>query len=145
MIRTSTHAQRGYYLIGLLIVLVILFILYGNQLLPDKTTGKSQATYSIDKAKDSSCLLNRTTMNTQLTTWAMSHPGQKPTIETLQQSGISIPICPAHGVYSFGDDGTIYCSVHYPMPTPAGAVPGAGMIPSAVQTPPLTPEPTVGE
>ena len=132
MIRSSNKhlRERGFYIIGLLIVLAIIFILYGKQLLPDKQ-GPGALTY-IDRSKGSACMVNRTTLGTTIAAWQISHPGQKPTIEAMAGSGSSVPNCPQGGTYSIGDDGTVYCSKHFPPPAAEPTPPAApGMLPAS--------------
>ncbi|MBN1868228.1 hypothetical protein JW916_13160 [Candidatus Sumerlaeota bacterium] len=123
--RSSPGAsRRGFYLIGLLIVIAILFILYGKELLPDKTTGKSTQDMALERSKGAACTANRQALSVQITAWSLNHSGETATVERLRQDGVNVPPCPEGGVLSIGADGhTIYCSIHDPAP---GDAPPAG-------------------
>lgn len=109
------QGQRGFYLIGLLMVLVIMLILAGNQV------GKKAQNVKrpISKSKEAACSLNRSAFLTNVRMWSMSHMGEKPTRENLERDGVQIPGCPEGGNWTLSQDGqTVYCSIHAPAPTP---------------------------
>lgn len=117
-------SRRGFYLIGLLIVLAIIAILSYKQMAGE--TGVNQAVMYTDRSRDVACSTNRTLIAQHAAIWRTSHMGETPTMELLLKSNISIPICPKNGAYSMSPDGqTVYCSVHAPAPTPT-PVAGAG-------------------
>jgi len=112
------RGQRGFYLLGLLLVLAIIFIVYGDRLFPDRNTGVSQYQDQVDRSKSAACSVNRDSAAAMIAMWVASHPGEEPTVEKLRQSGTSIPACPEGGVLSIGPDRRLYCSKHEPPPLP---------------------------
>lgn len=105
--------QRGFFLIGLLIVLAIIAILSYKQMGP---SGENVKMYT-GRAKDVACQLNRSTFVTTLAVWRQSHSGEPMTLENIRASGTTVPTCPNGGVWSLSADGNeIYCSIHNPAP-----------------------------
>lgn len=105
--------QRGFFLIGLLIVLAIIAILSYKQM---GAGGENVKMYT-GRAKDVACDLNRSTFVTTLMVWRQSHPSEPMTIEAIRKSGTAVPGCPEGGVWSLSaDGGEIYCSIHHPAP-----------------------------
>ena len=105
--------QRGFFLIGLLIVLAIIAILTYRQM---GDRGENVKMYT-DRARDVACKVNRTTFVTTLMVWRQSHPNEPMTIENIRKSGTAVPGCPEGGVWSLSaDGGEIYCSIHNPAP-----------------------------
>jgi competence protein ComGC len=105
--------QRGFFLIGLLIVLAIIAILTYKQMGP---SGENVKLYT-GRAKDVACKANRSTFVMTLAMWGQSHPGEPMTIENIRKSGTAVPGCPEGGVWSVSADGNeIYCSIHNPAP-----------------------------
>lgn len=120
------NTQRGYTIISLLLALVIILILVGNYMGPDKEKQKTWAQTNIDRSKDVTCAANRTQITTQLSMFQINHPGKNVTIESMQAANYSIPTCPSGGKYSIGDKNEIYCSIHAPDPNaPPPATPTA--------------------
>ena len=117
---SPTTRRRGFYLIGVLIVLAIILVLYGKQLAGDKSEGISSAQTKIDRSKEVACSVNRQMIVTGMTAWQISHPGEQPTIEGLRSAGVTVPNCPQGGTYSIGPKGDVWCSIHNP---PPGATP----------------------
>lgn len=109
---TRQMKNKGFYLIGLLIALLIIMILAGYQLGGDKKENIPPAKTQIDRGKSAACMANRRTLETQIQMWMIQHPGETPTKEKLEQARISIPRCPAGGTYSITPDGKVVCSVH---------------------------------
>ncbi len=110
-------AKRGFLLIGMILALVIIFILVGYQLGPDKS-GVSQAKRTLDRGKGTACMMNRNTIRTNLASWRIMHANEKPTMAKLDKSGMSTR-CPEGGDYSFSPDlKNIFCSKHAPNPRP---------------------------
>ncbi len=135
MIRILPPPTRGFTLIALLVVLVIIAILSYTQLV-DKD-GALRSKQSTDRAKAAACATNRTVLRSQLAVWAMSNPGKPVTLEALKASGVQVPGCPLGGEWTLAPDhSTIYCSVCAPAPETAPQVPGA---PAAPGIPPLPP------
>lgn len=124
MIYRHKH-NKGFYLIGLLIALMIIMILTGKFMTGDEKSGTEGAIHSLDKSKAAACSANRMSLQTQLQMWSISHPGEEITLEKLRAANYSIPKCPAGGEYSISKQGYIHCSIHDPdpsatTPTPAG-------------------------
>lgn len=132
------RSRRGFYLIGLLIVLAIIAILYGVNLTGTDQSGQISSEVAIDRSEVAACQANRATMRTSIMAWAASHPGTPVTLENMRRSGVALPSCPSGGEYSLGPDArTIYCSVHDPAPGAAEAETS----PNASPSPPPTPTP----
>ncbi len=106
--------RRGFYMIGVLIVVVIILILTWNQLGPDPTTGVTTAQRQIDKSEVAACTANRQTLRTHIATWKINHMGEDLTVQNMQESGVVIPKCPAGGEITIDADGNVYCSKHAP-------------------------------
>ena len=115
----SNRSEKGYAgLIGILIVLVIMMFLTLQYF--EKGPGGTPSVYtgSINKSHEAECRMNRATLKTNVAAWSIAHAGEPITAEKLQFNGVVIPKCRDGGTYTFGPDGTIYCSVHDPVPTP---------------------------
>ena len=115
--------NKGFYLIGLLIALLIIMILTGKFMTGDEKSGTGGAINALDKSKAAACSANRMQLQTQLQMWAVSHPGEEATLENLRAANYSIPRCPAGGEYTITGQGQVNCSIHDPAPptpTPAG-------------------------
>lgn len=116
---TQRNSQRGFYLIGLLLVLLIIIVLMLKGPFGPGSDTKSQVTtaqMSLNRANTSVCASNRLTLQTNLINWRMTHLGETPTIEKIRQSGINISSCPHRGAYLLGPDGAVYCTEHNPPP-----------------------------
>jgi hypothetical protein len=123
------HSRRGFYLIGLLIVIAILLILGYEQM--GGSDGQGGSKFAIDRSKDTACMANRSVFASTLTTWRITHQGEAVTLEAIAKT-TSVPTCPMGGKYSLSADGsTLYCSIHFPDPA---AVPSP--------TPAVAPKPT---
>ena len=109
---TKQMKNKGFYLIGLLIALVIIMILVGYQMGGNKKENLPPAKTQIDRGKAAACTANRRALETQIQMWMIQHPGETPTIEKLKQARISIPRCPAGGTYSITPEGKVVCSIH---------------------------------
>jgi len=107
----SPHPRRGFTFIGLLIVLVIIMILVGNQM--GGTNGNpSLQKITVDRSKNAACLANRTTIVTQFNMWAIDNPGRVPTVKDLEDGRINVPRCPEGGEYTILQNGGIHCTKH---------------------------------
>ncbi|NQU43152.1 hypothetical protein HQ520_07690 [bacterium] len=118
MLIRDNSSRRGFYLIGLLIVLAIIAILTYKQLAPEEKANQvNMATMSINRSKNTACNVNRNLVQNQISMWEINHLGEKPTLDKLQQGTSSVPSCPEGGQYTIGADGrTVYCSIHNPPP-----------------------------
>jgi competence protein ComGC len=128
--KKSLHSQRGFYLIGLLIVLAIIGMLMYKELGPDEK-GVSQAIATIDRSKVAACTVNRSTFHTQIIAWMAMHREEPMTMENLNKAGVTPPACPEGGKLSFDANGDVYCSVHAPENAPdSGGAPADPGMPS---------------
>jgi len=111
--------RRGYYLIGLLIVLAIIAYLTYRQLKPEEKAAQvTQAQVYIDRSRDTLCESNRLAIGQNLTMWRVDHPTETLSLDGMRQANFSIPTCPKGGVYTISPDGSqVYCSVHFPAPS----------------------------
>ncbi|HBF33304.1 TPA: hypothetical protein DDW35_01945 [Candidatus Sumerlaeota bacterium] len=109
------HSRRGFYLIGLLIVIAIILTLGYSQMHGVGGSGGEQ--FAIDRSKETACTVNRSTLVSSLAIWRTTHSNEPFTLESVAKTGTNIPTCPAGGKYSLSADGaTIYCSIHNPDP-----------------------------
>ena len=120
MIRHPLHRpgqpQAGYYLIGLLIVIVIILILMkSGPLEQDPVTGVTQYETTLDRTDTAVCATNRKTIEGDVISWQIVNSGQKPNMEIVKRK-FNLPPCPGGGVYTLGEDGSVYCTVHNPPP-----------------------------
>lgn len=135
MPKIPSSSQRGFYIIGLLIVLAIIFFLVGRQMGGPTEQAQQVVTAQsrIDRSEEITCGANRQSFSQNITMWQINHGGEKATLEKLQRDRVAIPRCPGGGEYSIGPDGkTIYCSLHAPPPGTAAPNPAG---PAAQQTP----------
>lgn len=109
--------SRGFTFIGILLALVIIMILGGQYFKRDDVTQKMYAETQLDKSRNVACSVNRQTFSAHVTSWTISHSGEKITVEKLRRDKINIPRCPDHVDYEIGSNGEVYCPNHYPAPT----------------------------
>jgi Tfp pilus assembly protein PilE len=138
--RMRRNPERGFYLIGLLMVVVIIMILSGRNFQSASGSGQGSAADSaaslftdplaigagqvqmgnarIDGTKALSCDTNRSQFATDLTMLAMSHSGQLP-----QPSVVSNRLghfgCPTTGKFQYDDGSHVFCTEHAPAPPSA--------------------------
>jgi prepilin-type N-terminal cleavage/methylation domain-containing protein len=114
------HAHRGFGLIEIMVVVVILMIMVGGYShFGGFGDGVDQGTaqMAMDRANDTACQMSRAAAAGNVEMWLVSHPGQTPTTASLRESGISMR-CPhsrSGGTYVY-IDGEVYCTDHYPPP-----------------------------
>lgn len=106
--------MRGFVLIELMLVLVVIAILAGGYFARNRAAGDQSSTYqmSINRSNNAACLANRTVLKTSIEMYRMSNPNQPVDTEHMQKAGFSVPSCPQGGVYGFQADGTITCTKH---------------------------------
>jgi prepilin-type N-terminal cleavage/methylation domain-containing protein len=143
-VRSQQDSPKGFTLIALLVVLVIIALLSYNQLV-DKD-GAVRSKQSTDRAKTAACATNRTVLRSQIAIWAMSNTGKPVTLEAMKASGVQVPGCPLGGEWSISPDGnTIYCSICDPQPaaeaTKQSVPPAANGAPGLPQMPRIPSQP----
>jgi hypothetical protein len=107
--------ERGFYLIGLLMALAIVFILVGKQYYGTSNINSvPQAQYQIQKSTDTVCLTNRGAVRTDVTT-LLAMNGTMPS-ETELANRLYGKLCPEGGAYQIDDRGNVYCELHAPAP-----------------------------
>ena len=104
--------NKGFYLIGLLIALMIIMILTGKYMGGDKSTNTPPVTTNIDRSKKAACSANRLQLQTSIQMWSVTHPGETPTLEKLREARYTVPTCPSGGEYTIGESDQVTCSVH---------------------------------
>lgn len=133
------RTQRGFYLIGLLLTLVIILILAGGQwnsqmgstpaeinavnnaadavadIDPDATTNVKSAVNTIDRARGKACEAQRATLAGELNMAQMGAGGGVPDRFDVRPRVQHIQ-CPDRGTFSYDDSIKIYCSIHNPPP-----------------------------
>jgi len=100
--------QAGFSMIGILLVLVIIFLLAGyfftggeekaglGDYLESEKQAASAYQHSMGRAKSAARGENLRTLQATIDMWALSHPGERCTIEKLQADGrYTIPQAPA--------------------------------------------------
>ena len=113
--------RRGFYLIGMLIALAIIFILMGRgyffkEASPMKGVEQAmQAEAYIDRSQVSACLANRNTLKAELTTMSINNGGPLPGIHAMRAK-LGPKICPDKGTLQLDDRGNVYCTLHEPAP-----------------------------
>lgn len=111
-----SHRRHGFYIIGLLIVIVIIMVvMLKGPFSSDPVTQVTQYEQSTNRAEEAACSMNRMSIGTDLTNWRIMNPGQAINMDIIRRS-LRIPNCPGGGAYLIDKDGTIYCSVHTPPP-----------------------------
>lgn len=134
--RGLRRRDRGFYLIGLLLALVIIMILAGRNYQSASGTGQGsgggvtslltdpiQAQVTevqvgnnrIDNTRDFACDTNRTQLGTELTMLSMSGGGVLPDPAFVSQK-LNYIHCTGKGRLQYDDDGKTYCTEHAPAP-----------------------------
>ena len=110
-----TQGRRGFYMIGLLMVLAIILILTGEGYFKKNAQGITQAQLYTDRSRDSACAINRNQLKTKISMDIVNNMGQVPSKYTLQAKYANNSTkCPGEGVFSVDGQGAIYCSEHAP-------------------------------
>ncbi len=124
---SSQSSHKGYALVILLVVLVIIGILTSTQMGGDSKseTEPQNIITNLDKSRATSCAANRSVLKQTMTMWSINNGGARPTIEKLEEArSVNVPKCPSGGKYIIGPEGReIYCTEHAPPPF---AVEGTG-------------------
>lgn len=124
------NGQRGFYLIGLMIVAVIIMILTYQQVGPGglDLAGRTGQTH-IQRAELVVCKTDRNVLKTQIQMWQINHQGEKMTMEKVQ----GYLRCSQGGKWTFNKDATyVFCSKCEPdpnMPPPPTPTPISGTSP----------------
>ena len=120
--RNFRHSFPSYHRLGyggviilLVVVVIIMIVLLSGPLSKDSKTKVTQAQLYTDRSADSACLMNRTGLKTQIVQFQTMNPGIPLSTELLRKK-INFPQCPRGGIYMVGQDGTIYCTKHFPPP-----------------------------
>lgn len=133
--RITANSERGFYLIGLLMVVAIIMILAGRNYQSASGSGQGSAADSaasllldplaaganevqmgnarIDGTKALSCDTNRSQLATDLTMLAMSDGGQLPPASVVSQKLGHIR-CPTGGKLQYDSGSRVYCTEHAP-------------------------------
>ena len=113
----TNEANYGFSVIMLLVVVVIIMVvLLVGPFKNDPVTGVNQAVNQIDRSADAACSINRDTIKTYVTNYQLYNPGPAPTLGLLKKINSGMPECPRGGIYLIGQDGTVYCTKHFPPP-----------------------------
>lgn len=135
--RPFQRTDRGFYLIGLLMVVVIIMILAGRNYRSASGTGSGSTADSaasllldplaagasqvqdgnnrIDQAKALTCSTNRTQAATELTMLSAANMGELPTPEVVHSKAGHIG-CPEGGKLQYDGMSRVYCTRHAPAP-----------------------------
>ncbi|HOE97630.1 MAG TPA: hypothetical protein PLS90_13910 [Candidatus Sumerlaeota bacterium] len=151
-----SYSRRGFYIIGILIVVAIILILvFKGSMAPDPVTQVSSGITYIDRSQEVACSTNRNAIRTDLQHYQINNPGAPITPDVIRKANSAT--CPDGGIYLMAQDGHIFCTLHDPPPpeqmqqlmriseekpvaTPVGTPdPYAGATPQA--TPMGTPDP----
>lgn len=105
---------RGFVLLELLVVLIVVAVLAGSYFGRGGPKGDSQSTYerSMSKSSDAACLANRNALRTSIEMFKMNYPQNPVTTENMQKAGYSVATCPEGGSYGFTKESTLICSKH---------------------------------
>lgn len=154
--RASQHCRGASALALLIVVAIILFLSFGyfggEDAPKDKVQEVKQGIRDIEKARVVTCETNRVAIKTNVTMWQINNSGSKMTPEVYSQ--LNLPRCPGDGIYFINDQGTVYCTDHFPpsaaemqsllqltLPAPAAAPPPAMGTPLPQQPLPAQPLP----
>jgi prepilin-type N-terminal cleavage/methylation domain-containing protein len=123
----SSQCRRGFALIEIMAVLLILMILVGGYSHFGgfgESVDKGTATSTMDRANDTACRASRAAVAGNIEMWEMSHVGQAATSVSLAEANISMR-CPHSrtGASYVLVRGTVYCTEHYPPPASRPATP----------------------
>ena len=104
--------QSGFSFVSILLAMLIAAALYfGYFHFQNAGSDRAKGIAAIDAARAVACRSNRQNIERAIALWAVSHPGENPSIAALQADGIRIPTCPEGGRYDIvGQD--VRCSVH---------------------------------
>lgn len=107
--------RRGFYMIGLLLALAIIFILAGNQYFGAGNANQTpQAMMYIERSTGTACTSNRNIARTDVAAM-LALDGALPSEEQLVIKLYS-KLCPDRAAYQIDEFGGIYCETHAPAP-----------------------------
>lgn len=107
--------RRGFYMIGLLLALVIIFILAGNQYYGSSNLNQvPQAQLYIQRSTDTLCTTNRLAIRTDIA-GMLALDGVLPTEEQLAIKLYS-KLCPERAAFQITERGEVFCETHAPAP-----------------------------
>jgi hypothetical protein len=115
------------------VVLIILIVMLSGPFSKEPKTQLTQAQVYTDRSADSACSMNRMGLKTQIVQFQTMNPGIPLSTELLRKK-INFPQCSRGGAYMIGQDGTVYCTKHFPPPIQE-------LQNSVPQTPAETPQP----
>lgn len=135
--RPFRRSDRGFYLIGLLMAIVIIMILAGRNYQSASGTGAGSTADSaasllldplaatagqiqdgnnrIDQTKALGCSTNRTQAATELTMLTVGNMGELPSPEIVHNKAGHIG-CPEGGKFQYDEMSRVYCTKHSPAP-----------------------------
>lgn len=103
-------------LIGLVVVILIMLVATLQGPLKTNKKGVTQAQQTVNQARDAGCAANRMSLRTDFINWRLMNNATSEVNPAILEKVIRIPVCPSGGIYLFGPDDNVYCTVHNPPP-----------------------------